>query len=64
MKNYYPLNWENVSVISVKDLHFTFNPQDYYTLQFTALTKLSTCMVVVNSHTNYVTFLKVTDLEL
>ena len=64
MQNYYLLNWENLSVISVKVLHFTFNPEDYYTLQFTALTEKSTCMVVVNSHTNFTTFLKVTDLDL
>jgi len=44
-------------------LHFTTNPEDYYTVQFNALSTDSTCLVVANCYTNKATFLEIKELE-
>ena len=49
--------------VSIEQLHFTTITEGYYSVQFTAVDKETTCLVVANSKTNYATFLKVHKLE-
>ena len=54
---------ENMIPVSINQLHFTENSNSYYLVQFTSIDKDTTCLVVANKTTNFVTFWKVQKIE-